>query len=634
MILNKFSPAFFTFTEQFSPTVAFNNQLYLELLNPKIIWNFGDGLISEVLNPVHTYTENGLYKVECTVELFGLEFQYSHMISVGNILKANAGSDLILQLQNTNFKTSVLLNGNQSQLPNVSNLEIQWRWIEQNKVVSNKLSTSLKLQTGNYTFELSIFDLVSKKHSTDQVKVEIKDHPSVLFHKIHFYKPTTTFADSEVKEHTDLWILTKNDEDEWENYLKSDKMRLQYLSVDNLHDPDSDLLQEKNTPPKGSKPKNNNAAWNVGDIAAIRDSSRTNWFLRNPENTSYINKGDENSYWHVDLQNQEAREFIQNRVAQWSAENNYDGVFFDNGNTSFRRATAQFCPTLQYGLTDDETYMNALIRHLDETKIKLAEKMLQPIVGLNLQMALGNTSSYKPEERFRKIVEHLDYVLIEFCFLGNDGGYKALNNFQRDLDKIEFSLSLGKWTIAVLPLDLNSVFTDSIEYGKMFYSLASCMLVTGNRFGIRCGGQEDYDKQIDPPLYNMFLNLGSPLERYKKVGDLFVREFEKATVSVNPVTQEASIIFKLYNVSNKPYVTQSWNDSLKIEQNFSKQIWATCPKGETLNFETAGLPEGLQINSNGLIQGTVNSVGLFNPSVKVSNSSGTIEMKWKMEVVE
>ena len=46
------------------------------------LWNFGDGTTSTEANPVHTYTSNGAFTIELTVESCGITVTYSQTVLV------------------------------------------------------------------------------------------------------------------------------------------------------------------------------------------------------------------------------------------------------------------------------------------------------------------------------------------------------------------------------------------------------------------------------------------------------------------------------------------------------------------------------------------------------------------------
>lgn len=92
-------------------------------------------------------------------------------------------------------------------------------------------------------------------------------------------------------------------------------------------------------------------------------------------------------------------------------------------------------------------------------------------------------------------------------------------------------------------------------------------------------------------------------------------------------------IAKVIQVSTNgiPRITQPENQIGSVGQNVSLSIDASDPQGQTLRFEASGLPQGLTINPNtGVISGRLNTAGLYNPEIIVSDSeSSTIaQFNW------
>lgn len=645
--------AAFTFDDTADPDIDFTDTSTGGTITAWL-WDFGDSNTSTSQNPSHSYTANGTYTVSLTVTNGTGNDDVTHDVvvaGVANPLVANAGSDYTYQLTDYNVVKSYTLNASGSTIPGSSTVTYAWKW--NGNTIGTASTKALRLFEGTYDFELTITETNGLlRTSTDTVTVVIKEAPSVLFYRHHFFKPTTNYSDAAASSHFDSWILTKNDESEWSTIAangSADELHLQYLSFDNLHDPNGDLLDAVGTGAGPTSPNNNNAAWTNGDIPTLRDASWNGtyaaYFLRNPANNAYINKGDQNEYWHVDLLQTNIRDFIQDRVSAWSLANDYIGCWFDNLNTSFKRSTSTFAPTLQYGSTDDETWMNAAIVHLDEMKAKYllngpASGILTPLVGGNLQ---GGLTSDSPIYRWRTMANHLETIMNEFCFLENGGAYKTVARWQYDLEKIRYSLSRGIYFLAVLPFDADAA-TDTgngsytAEHDKMMFCLCSAMLVAGNRLSIRGGGQSSYSFEIDPTEYATFRGYGVPEGdyTYNAGTGYYTREFTKATITVNPTTHAYNVTTKSHTGGFKPYVTQPYQTINTVGETINRRIYATSPQaGDYCTFSMTGAPPGVAIDLNtGIITGTLTSTSqlIYNPVVTATNSIGDTSVTFRWDV--
>lgn len=88
-------------------------------------------------------------------------------------------------------------------------------------------------------------------------------------------------------------------------------------------------------------------------------------------------------------------------------------------------------------------------------------------------------------------------------------------------------------------------------------------------------------------------------------------------------------VAKVMQVSSQgtPQITQPENQINNVGESISLAIIANDPLGGTLQFEATGLPMGLSINPNtGIITGSVNTTGLYQPTITVSNSDSSVDV--------
>ncbi len=91
-------------------------------------------------------------------------------------------------------------------------------------------------------------------------------------------------------------------------------------------------------------------------------------------------------------------------------------------------------------------------------------------------------------------------------------------------------------------------------------------------------------------------------------------------------------IAKIIQVSTSglPTVTQPQNQANTLNATVSLVINANDPLGGNLTYSAIGLPQGLNINSNsGVISGQLQAVGIYNPTVTISNANSSIQTQFR-----
>src|SRR5439155_8260478 len=83
-----------------------------------------------------------------------------------------------------------------------------------------------------------------------------------------------------------------------------------------------------------------------------------------------------------------------------------------------------------------------------------------------------------------------------------------------------------------------------------------------------------------------------------------------------------SLTLNAFALPAQPVITVPGNKTTVVGAAVTQQMQATDPNGDLLTWSAAGLPTGLSINpASGLISGTPNAVGVFSPTVTVTDGN-------------
>lgn len=337
-----------------------------------------------------------------------------------------------------------------------------------------------------------------------------------------FYKPPNNYTMEKLGRKFDIFVLTKNDEDEM-RYLHSQGAYpvLQYIHFDSIHDPCRQALKPKGTPCSCSKSTwNNQPAWFPKDICDIRDN-HPDWFLRGEDGQLL--------YWQdeliMDPGNEGWRKFFIDRVST-SLPDGWDGIFIDNLATRFGLHNG--IPTKLQKYPTDKSYQDAVVGFLRTVNNQLLEPR-NKLFYSNFSVVYGDTDVYL------RYMEHMDGAQDEFWGWKRNEPYTARSWEERFVRAYE-GLKRGKNVMMV-----SQGAKD--DYSRQYFTYASYLLLASDKTFFRYSKDTNYG---DVWMYDNYkLKLGNPLADYKKKSNgSFVRKFENGKVKVWPGEQRAKIKVK------------------------------------------------------------------------------------------
>ena len=314
----------------------------------------------------------------------------------------------------------------------------------------------------------------------------------------------------------DLYVLIQGDEDSRDAIidLGVEGPILQYVNFDSIQDPGSCI----------EDPKINQVADLPGDFCQISEQ-HPEWFLLD-FNGQRIALRDGNSTWYLmDPGNAGWRSFFLERVEQFQAAQNWDGVFLDNVpvTLAFREADGN----LPAAYPNDASYQTAIQEFLKF----LYEEYFQP----NRKLLFANLVSRKDDQDWVNQISYLDGAMHEGWVIDWPDGYRSAETWETHMRLAEQTQQLGKYIILV-----SQGTREDIELQN--FAFASYMLINHGRAAFRYANSDDYNEIW---LYDNYTNsLGDALGDRYLVGSAWKRNFSNGSVLVNPETHEVEIIMK------------------------------------------------------------------------------------------
>jgi hypothetical protein len=337
-----------------------------------------------------------------------------------------------------------------------------------------------------------------------------------------FYKPPTNYSMDKLGRKFDIFVLTKNDEDEMRQlHSQGAYPVLQYIHFDSISDPCRDALKPKGTPCTcDEKPLNNQPAWFVGDLCNIRDN-HPDWFLKDA-NGDFLYWGDE---LIMDPGNAGWRNFFMERVAT-TLPHGWDGIFIDNLATRFGKHSGNLTPLQKY--PTDKSYQDAVVGFLRT----INDELLTP----NNKLFYSNFSVWWGDnDVYLRYMEHMDGAQDEFWAWKRTEPY-TVRSWEERVIRHHEALRRGKSVMMVS----QGYQTD---YNRQYFTYASYLLLASDKTFFRYSKDTHYGEVW---MYDNYkIKLGEPLADYKKKdGDVFVRKFENGKVKVWPGERKAKIKIK------------------------------------------------------------------------------------------
>jgi len=318
----------------------------------------------------------------------------------------------------------------------------------------------------------------------------------------------------QVTEWFDLYILIQGDEDN-RDLIKSLGVEgpiLQYLEFESIQDPGSCT----------DEPRINQVADLPGDFCRINEQ-HPDWFMTDTKGERIALQDNDNKWYVMDPGNAGWRSFYLERIREFQADPNWDGVFLDNlpVTLAFREADGN----LPAAYPDDASYQAAVQGFLKF----LAEEYFQP----NHKLLFSNLVSRKDDADWVDYIKYLDGAMHEGWAIDWPDGYRPAETWEKHMQLVEQTQQMGK-TIVLVSQGKKE------DTALQKFAFASYLLVNQGSAAFRYANSDHY-REIW--LYDDYaMNLGESLGPRYKIGGTWRRDFTHGTVMVNPETHEVEII--------------------------------------------------------------------------------------------
>ena len=327
-----------------------------------------------------------------------------------------------------------------------------------------------------------------------------------------FYKPPQQTNDlGAVAANFSMLILTRNDERERQSLrdMGSNAPVLQYLRFEAVMDPGSCT----------AKPFQNQVAHLEGDFCQLQEQ-HPDWFLR--DINGKVIRYDQSQYVVMDPGNEGWRAYFLEKVRGFQNDAGWVGIFLDNVDGSLGRFDKMNLMLADY--PNDDSYQAAV-------KDFLAYLRSNYFAGSG-KLLYANIPYIEDESAWLDYLTNLDGAMLEDFAADWQNGYLSEEDWQHQLDLAEITQAQGKDIILVTQGNVNDV--DRMQFG-----LASFLLVNNGRAYFRYSNDQAYRELWWYPQFES--DLGQPLGSRYQESNLWRRDFEHGTVSVDPQKHSASI---------------------------------------------------------------------------------------------
>jgi hypothetical protein len=373
----------------------------------------------------------------------------------------------------------------------------------------NQPSPSIELSTDTISAE-----------SLAEIENSATNCPPKTTRQMWFYKPpTNTSLDKVIKNHQ-LFILTRDDEDELARIDSAGAGPiLQYIKFDAISDACFQAKKAKGTKCNCStKPRANQVAWLYIDICDIRDNHQ-DWFLKD-KNGNLI-------YWNefvmMDPGSQGWREFWVKRIREYQAKYpKWDGVFIDNMSTRFGRHGDDFVQLKRYPTV--QGYQDAVVGFLKHAQNAYFKPTKRQIFS-NMAIRWGDKLP------FLRYMDHMEGAMDEFWAYPRTG-YYSTKEFTERFTRIEAAVKRGEKMLLV------SQGTQT-DYKRQLFGFASYLLLASPNTYFRYTNDQRYGDMWKYDNYG--IRLGAPKSYSTRSGNTWTRLFSNGKVTVNPETRKATI---------------------------------------------------------------------------------------------
>lgn len=327
---------------------------------------------------------------------------------------------------------------------------------------------------------------------------------------VWFYKPPNSGDLATIAKDYEFFILTRMDEGERDSLraLGVQAPILQYLLFDEVQDPGS----------CSESPNHNQVAENIGDFCELKQL-HAEWFLRDARGATLSN---DDGYRLMDPGNPDWRTYWLERARNSQENLGWQGVFLDNVEASLEKRRQS--GALPAGYPDDASYQKAIEENLRYLYTTYFQPEGRPL--------FANIIALKDPAVWYRYLQYLDGAMIENFAVGWNDEYIDASKWEAQMDLVEQSQTLGKILLLVSQ-------GGEFDHARETFSLASYLLVNHGNAYFRYTNAAAYEENW--AYENTRVQFGTPLgERYQS-GSLWVRDFERGRVWVDPGAHTAGI---------------------------------------------------------------------------------------------
>ena len=347
------------------------------------------------------------------------------------------------------------------------------------------------------------------------------EFPTDIIQWVWFPKPPADGNLERIAENYDIFILSRNDEEERDR-LRDLRVRspiLQYVLALAVHNPGPEDCQ--------ASPWGNSVAWKPGDYCWIRDH-HPDWILRDIDGEPIRESIGAQQFVHMDPGSEGWRQYFLQQLHEDKGYAGWDGIFLEGVDGSLNRYRSLDQLPAKY--PDDLSFQSAMADYLDFLHTAFFKPNGRPLFANLTNLAgAGTWESY---------LRFLDGVMDESWAVDGLNGYRGPEEWADHLHRAEVAQDLGKH---VLLISQGSEETprrvEQPEDPRQTFAYASYLLVARGQAAFRYGSQ--YAWPWAYPDYGV--DLGEPLGPRFQDGSSWRRNFTGGTVTVDPAAQMATI---------------------------------------------------------------------------------------------
>ncbi|HEX2619156.1 MAG TPA: putative glycoside hydrolase [Phototrophicaceae bacterium] len=369
-----------------------------------------------------------------------------------------------------------------------------------------------------------------------------------MVRKLWFYNPPDNKTEATVEfmaHHTDVVCMTMGEERE--KYLRD--MRAAGFQGEIW------LYWLQNSVHMADQPNRNNVGYRAGTYTDLK--TRVPDVFQKKPNGDIVRKDDKQDYVVCDVAHPEWQKLFRERTAETvnRSPGLWTGVWDDDLNVIFFVNGVGPTKTLKYGDPDSPAYFEAFKGWLQYERDQVAAPL-----GLRFGGNLQGDNLTRWDEA-AKIMSNSNpngagVVMNEFQFLSYNGGYLSVDEWKKDLAKVEIATHYGAevWNVAPIQAKVAHEQPDGEEAQKITFFLASHLLAADERAAVRIG--RDYGLAYYFPILDEVDQLGQPLGAYTQTIingiDEYTRKFEGGYVTVRPAEKFAQIEYVPVSAPTEP----------------------------------------------------------------------------------